>query len=154
MTPKANSSCEIREVSAAETHALRGQVLRPGQPPEALVYPGDDVDGAYHLAAFLEMQLVGIASFAPEARPEGPARCAYRLRGMATLPEVRGHGFGAQLLRAGLARARQEGGDWVWCNARENAIGFYEHFGFAPVGAVFEISGIGPHRVMERTISG
>src|SRR5690606_13479424 len=56
----------IRPISAAETRPLRSLVLRPGAPPETLVYPGDDHPEALHLGAFEGDRLVGIATVYPE----------------------------------------------------------------------------------------
>lgn len=42
----------VRPVPVALVRPLRGAVLRPGRPPEAAVWPGDDAPGAVHLAAY------------------------------------------------------------------------------------------------------
>ncbi|MCH7976219.1 MAG: N-acetyltransferase, partial [Bacteroidetes bacterium] len=48
----------IRAISAAETRPMRSLLLRPGQPPENLVYPGDDHPDAFHGGAFEGERLV------------------------------------------------------------------------------------------------
>jgi len=68
---------------------------------------------------------------------------------MASLPEVRGQGYGAAALRYGIAEIRRRAGRLLWCNARSGAVGFYETLGFSIVGDEFEIPPIGPHYVME-----
>jgi len=143
---------EIRPVAAAATRPLRQQVLRPHQPPEHLLYPGDDAPGSFHLAAYQGERLVGTVSLSLEERDGGgPARgSSYRLRGMATHPEVRGQGVGAALLAEALRRMAEAGGERVWCNARTSAAGFYDRYGFARLGPEFELPGIGPHVLMER----
>jgi GNAT superfamily N-acetyltransferase len=115
------------------------------------VYPGDDHPDALHAAVRDPAAgggVVGIATVAPEGHPVDPRVGDWRLRGMATAPEVRGRGLGALLLDACLDHARARGGDRVWCNARVAAEGFYRRAGFAPEGARFDIPGIGPHVVM------
>ena len=76
----------------------------------------------------------------------------WRLRGMATTPEVRGQGFGRALLENCFAHIRARGGTLLWCNARVVALAFYEHLGFVAEGEEFEIVPIGPHYVMTRQL--
>ena len=144
---------DIREISATETRPLRGEVLRPGQPAENLVYPGDDAPGSFHAGAFLDGTLVGIASVFPEPMPLVPdadidPNNAFRLRGMATRADLQGRGIGRATLQRCIEHVRASGADLLWCNARTSALGFYAPFGFAPIGDAFEIEDIGPHVVM------
>ena len=137
----------IRRVTAEDIRPLRHSVLRPGQAFLETRYPGDDA--GVHFGAFDGDRLVGIASLYEEDRVDGPAG-GWRLRGMATDPEVRGVGFGAALLAACLAEVAAAGGSELWCNARMVAVGFYRKGGFEVVSDEFEVPGIGPHVVMAR----
>ena len=145
-------SSQVRPIEAHETRPLRQELLRPDQPPESTVYPGDDAPSTIHLGAFVSDELVGVASLYIEAWSDRPREPAGRLRGMATRPEVRGAGHGSALVSAGLEWARQHGLVRLWCNARSGAAGFYEQLGFERHGAEFEIEGIGPHYQMSRRI--
>jgi GNAT superfamily N-acetyltransferase len=150
----------VRPVSAAATRPLRLDVLRPGRPPADAAYPGDDDPTTVHFAAVVAeaaeaaggAPVLGIASLYAEPRPGGPTP-AWRLRGMATHPDVRGAGVGAALLTACIDHVAAHGGGELWCNARLPASGFYARFGFEVVGERFEIEGIGPHEVMRRSIA-
>jgi GNAT superfamily N-acetyltransferase len=122
-------------------------VLRPGQPPDAALYVGDDAVASVHLGAYDGDELVGVASLYAESRPDGPTP-GWRLRGMATAPSHRRRGVGRAVLDACLRHAADEGGTEVWCNARLVAVPFYEAAGFEVVSDEFEIAGIGPHHVM------
>lgn len=151
----------IRPISAAGTRPLRAAVLRPGVPPDTLVYPGDDHPRVLHAGAFApgpdgRERLVGIATVYPEPPPEAyrdeiPGD-AYRLRGMATLPDVRGAGYGRGLLEACFDHARTHGARALWCNARVVALDFYQQMGLQTVGPEFDIPEIGPHYVMWRGV--
>ncbi len=147
----------IRPITAAETRPLRAQILRPGQAPESLVYPGDDHPAALHAGAFHDGRLVGIATIYPEAPPaeyetQLPHNGSFRLRGMATTLDVRGLGYGRQLLELCFEHVQNHGSDLLWCNARIGALDFYERLGFQTIGPEFDIKGIGGHYVMWRVV--
>ncbi len=124
-------------------------MLRPGQAFEETVYPGDDLEDSAHLGAFDGDRLVGIVSLYREPRPGGRPD-GWRIRGMATEPDVRGKGFGAALLVACIEHVAGSGGGELWCNARMGAVDFYRRAGFQVVSDEFEIPGVGPHVVMAR----
>jgi predicted GNAT family N-acyltransferase len=140
----------IRLLPPEEVRPLRHRVLRPSQPVEETVYPGDDLEDTAHYGAFDGDRLVGIASLYREDRAGGPGG-GWRLRGMATEPDVRGAGFGAALLAACVEHVAGAGGSELWCNARLVAAEFYRRAGFEVVGEQFDIPGIGPHVVMARS---
>lgn len=152
----------VRPISAAEARPLRSEILRPGQPPDSLVYPGDDVPGSFHAGAFAEGEIVGIATVYPEPMPPESAAAlpdvgfdpnnAFRLRGMATRATLQGAGLGRAVLTRCIEHVRDAGAEVLWCNARVGALGFYERLGFATVGDEFDIAGIGPHYVMWKDV--
>jgi GNAT superfamily N-acetyltransferase len=139
----------------AVVRPLRQSVLRPGRPAEESVFPGDDDPRTLHIGAGLGPggEIVAVGTLLAEAPPwpvpdELSVRC-WRIRGMATHPEVRGRGIGATVLAELLRRAALGGSALVWCNARVPALSFYARAGFTPVGAPFEAPGIGPHQAMQ-----
>ena len=144
---------DVEFVQPLVLHALRRQVLRPGQPWSSVDHDYDSWPDTFHVAAFGPRgEVAACASFHPDTaqhRPGSDAEHMWRLRAMASLPEVRGLGYGAAALRYGLAEIRRRGGKLLWCNARSGAVGFYERLGFSIVGDEFEIPPIGPHYVME-----
>ncbi|MQY11415.1 hypothetical protein SRB5_15310 [Streptomyces sp. RB5] len=140
------------EVPAADVVPLRWAVLRPGMPRETALFAEDAAPGAFHLAAYTDEGTVGaVISFCAEQLPGEDAK-AYRFRGMASAPELRGQGYGDAVLEAGLAAARDRGAELVWCNARSEARGFYERHGFTVRGEEFVIPTVGPHWVMAVTV--
>ena len=146
-----DSSLKIREITAQQTYRLRHIVLRPNQTLADCAYPNDDSAGAYHIGGFLNDRLVVIASVTQEREQRFETFSSsnqYRLRGMASEPEVRGRGFGSDVLSACLERCWSEGGETFWCNARTSAAEFYQKKGFSTLPEEFEIPGIGPHVVM------
>ena len=143
---------EIRRLKPEETHGLRHQVLRPNQPPEACIYPGDDDQTTFHLGAYRQGELICIASFYLEPHPSVRAQMAYRLRGMATAPDYRGQGIASEVSSFAINELRLSGCDKLWCNARTSAVPLYDRAGFTKIGDEFEIDPIGPHFLMVRLI--
>lgn len=158
------SQIRVEQISAQQTIPLRMELLRPGRAREESVFAGDDDPETVHVGAWLGEQLVGIASMYHEslgALPPGggaPLRAdhregtAWRLRGMATSETVRRAGVGRRTLSLCLEHARARGGTLAWCNARMNAIAFYQAQGWQIISAPFDIPDVGIHVVMERGI--
>jgi len=142
----------IRPISASETRPLRQQILRPNQHVEELVYEDDDAGDTLHTGVFLKGQLVGIASVFRQPRTGDKNADAWRVRGMATIQEVRSQGCGSTLLSECIKHVENNDGVEIWCNARVGAVKFYEAHGFKCIGEVFEITGIGEHFVMVKLL--
>ena len=137
----------LRPASLAEIVALRHAVLRPGLPPASAVFDGDQARSTRHYGAFEGSAAMGCLSFMRNDRG-GPA---HQLRGMATDAGARGAGVGRALLHfADDALVAATGIRGLWCNARVESIGFYERVGWEVVSDVFDVPGVGPHRVMIR----
>ncbi len=143
---------EVRAISAEATRPLRQAILRPHQQPHELVYPGDDTPETLHVGAYLDHELVSIASIYHEPPKDEADPATWRLRGMATVTKARGQGYGKALVRACLSHAAAGGGTTMWCNARIGAIGFYKKLGFDVCSEEFDIPEGGPHVMMRRAI--
>lgn len=150
--PRADRAADIRPISVTEARQLRHLVLRPHQTPDELVFRGDDAPDALHVGAFEDNKLVGIASVSREPFPGEPHLDAWRLRGMATLPEARRNGYGAALVRALIAHVAARGGNLLWCHGRTSALPFYRALGFREHGDEFEAPVTGPHFVLRRAV--
>ena len=144
---------EIRPITSTEARTVRLPVLRAGLPPEFAKLDHDDDPGTRHFGAFEGGRLVGVATFFAESCPLRPGPRAWRLRGMATIPEMQGRGAGRALVTAGIGTAIADGATLMWCNARVTACGFYERLGFAPVGGEFELPNSGRHYMMIKELS-
>jgi GNAT superfamily N-acetyltransferase len=142
----------VQAVPAAVVYPMRHAILRPNQRFDECRFPGDDDSDTVHCAAFDGHAVVGIASVYSQPMPGNDETRGWRLRGMATAPELRRSGIGGQLLSFCIAHAVNRNGVLIWCNARTPAVPFYERFGFACEGDEFEIEGIGPHYVMVKQL--
>jgi ribosomal protein S18 acetylase RimI-like enzyme len=147
---------EIRIINVLQARKLRSLVLRPDQAPEMTAYVGDYAPDTLHFGAFKQKHLVGIVTVMHQAPTDSSgfySENIWLLRGMATLPEVRRQGYGATLVRSGCAYVASEQGISLWCDARENAVGFYHRLGFVIRGNRFNLSTTGPHYRMWHQIN-
>jgi GNAT superfamily N-acetyltransferase len=143
---------EVVPVAAAVGQALRKAVLRPHEPPEGPMYPLEEGPATAHFAALADGRVLAVGSVMADGHPHEPASGDWRVRGMATLPEWRGHSLGARVLDALEDHAREEGGRRLWCNARVGARSFYERAGWLTEGGEYEIPGIGMHLLMSKQL--
>ena len=151
LPPRYAGRFDVRRITAEEARPLRLRVLRPGQPPETVVYPADALPDTVHFGAFDAGALVGIGTLQRSPDPKSGA-ASWQLRGMATAPEARGQGHGAAIVRAAEAHVLANGGREMWFNARVVALGFYERLGYVREGPEFDIPAIGPHYVMRKKL--
>ncbi|AKM04271.1 GNAT family N-acetyltransferase [Burkholderia pyrrocinia] len=130
----------IASIEAAQTHPLRAMVLLNGD-LNACELPGDHAPTTLHVGVCDPSGIVAVASLCEEPRDDDRARPAWRLRGMAVDPAVRGMGFGRVLVQVCVRHAEERGAALVWCTARESAYRFYEKLGFAADGAPVTMPG-------------
>ncbi len=139
----------IRGATLAEILPLRHAVLRPGRPRATAEFDGDDEPATRHLAAFCDGACVSCLTLMVRPIAGEPA---WQLRGMATRADCQRSGLGAALLRAAEAGLRPDEPRVLWCNARVDAVAFYERLGWRVVSDVFDVPDVGPHHRMERRL--
>ncbi len=137
------SDVTVEQVRPEITYALRQQILRPGRGWEELALPGDREHSTGHFAAYVNHEVVGVATVIEEPEADGPG--LWRLRGMAVSPAHRGSGVGRALLLRVRDFVTRSGGGLLWCNARVTAEGFYRALGFVVVSEPWDDPEIGPH---------
>ncbi|MBN3794980.1 GNAT family N-acetyltransferase [Burkholderia sp. Ac-20392] len=130
----------IESIEAAQTHPLRAMILLNGD-LDASALAGDQAPTTLHVGVRDASGIVAVASLCEELREDDRARPAWRLRGMAVHPAVRGMGFGRVLVQVCVRHAEARGAELVWCTARETAYRFYEKLGFAADGATVTMPG-------------
>ena len=77
----------------------------------------------------------------------------YQLRGMATHPRFNGKGYGKALIDFAIEYLKEYNTDYLWCNARSSAAGFYKKIGFETESPEFDIPGIGFHYEMKLNLN-
>ncbi|KXK02516.1 MAG: GNAT family N-acetyltransferase [Ignavibacteriaceae bacterium] len=138
----------VKLINLEELLPLRANILRHGKKPKEVIFPGDENQDTFHVGSFLYGELITIGSFYNESYPYETGY-GYRLRSMASVPIHRGKGGGRLLLDFGINKLTSMNVLYLWCNARENAVGFYEKMGLKKITTVFEIPGVGRHFVMK-----
>ena len=151
-TETARHAWDIRVVSAADTFALRREVLRSNTTTTEVNFDGDDT--AVHLAACdpATGNIVAISSWFQRNRPQ-QSTTGLQLRGMASSPEFRGAGAAQALLFAGIELGHTLHVDEIWARARDTALGFYlkHQFTSNEPGYVDDHTGL-PHHDVVRPI--
>lgn len=119
---------EIREISWALALPVRHKVLWPMEALSYSMVEGDE--HGQHYGAYIDEQLVCVASIYTE-------RNSARLRKFATLEKYQGQGIGTKILKHIFEELENKHITYFWFDARETAIGFYEHLGFSIEGDRF-----------------
>ncbi|MCR5888696.1 GNAT family N-acetyltransferase [Hymenobacter sp. J193] len=122
-----SAEVHIRPITAADTYALRHQVLWPQESP-SYVRLLNDHEGQ-HFGAFDSSHLVSVISLFTEGNTA-------RFRKFATRPDQQRKGIGSKLLRHVLVVAREQGAKHIWCDARAENRAFYRAFGLEPESGI------------------
>jgi ribosomal protein S18 acetylase RimI-like enzyme len=131
----------VRPVAVEQTRALRQAVLRPYLTVEQMIE--SEPTKAFAAGAFEDDRLVAVGLIGAEGEPG-----AWRIRGMAAAPELRGRGAGSAVLESLLEHARAQGGSRAWASVRIPARTLYERAGFVTISDEYEEPKIGPHVLM------
>jgi len=145
---------QIREITAGETHNLRRAVSADGRTDiPSMHHDLDDTDGAWHLGAVDESgRVVAISSFYLDHYPLKPdVPHAVQLAFMAVDPAVQRKGIGSAVMTEAIRRLKATDTTLLWANARDNALPFYQRFGFvvAPATAITPQTTGRPHHLIE-----
>lgn len=125
-------------VTAEHVLPLRCTVLLDNQ-SDSCRFRGDEAPTTLHAAVYQGERIVAVATICREALPGCETDTAWRLRGVAVEPHLRGYGFGRTLIKICVEHAHKHGGRLAWCTARESARGFYEALGFACSSPPFKL---------------
>ena len=136
----------ISFINAEETYPIRREVLRKNiDLPYKL--EGDFDKDSIHLGAYIDEKLVSIVTLI-NRRKELLKGEQFQLRGMGTLSEYRGKGYGKLLVRQSEEYLISRGIHTIWRNARTEAIGFYQSLNYNIIGESFNVPKIGIHYLM------
>ena len=141
---------EVINIQAIETYSIRLEILRKNI-PLPYEFNGDFDEGTFHLGAFKNKKLIAISSYM-KVKNANLIGEQYQLRGMATLNEHQGFGAGKLMLQKAFSIFKKLKIDYLWCNARVEAVSFYEKQGLKTFGNKFDIKYVGNHYAMFKKI--
>jgi GNAT superfamily N-acetyltransferase len=149
---------DVRELDPQETYALRRVVSADGRTDLATMrHELDAAPGSWHLGAVdASGQVVATSSFFLVPCPlRQDAQPAVRLEFMAVDPIAQRKGVGSAVLTEAIRRLRATAAVLLWASARDEALPFYERFGFtAAAGSGFTPVETGrPHHIIELGLS-
>ena len=99
---------KVLRISAQDTYPIRNKMLFEGNiANESCQFKGDDEDQTFHLGAFIDGQLVSVASMYFEKHPDIEEPYQYQLQGMATLVEHQYKGLSSALLQVAFPIVKQ-----------------------------------------------
>ncbi len=133
---------QIEQIPAQLTLKLRKEVMYPDMTLKEVQLPQDD-DG-YHFGLYYQNQLVTVVStFIHHDKMQ--------FRKFATQNNLQKLGFGSAMLKHIIGFAKKQNIRLIWCNARQNASGFYAKFGFVKTESTFHKDGF-DFVIMEKSI--
>lgn len=137
-----------RFITLEEAIPIRWETLRVGYPLSSCIISQDTNPCVFHVGEEEAGRIIGTASFFP-ANLNARVGIGWQLRMMGVLPDWQGKGVGKNIFLFGAEHLKNHAStNYIWCNAREKAISFYEKCGLFVVSDFFEIEGIGRHKVM------
>ena len=141
---------KICKIKPEETYPIRRDVLRKNiDLPYKL--EGDFDEETIHLGFLMDSKIVSIVTLIKKNHHDLIGE-QYQLRGMATLPEHIGLGYGrALVLKAEKLLSEKKIGK-IWCNARVSALGFYKSVNYEIKGDRFIVDKIGEHYMMYKIL--
>ena len=144
---------KIYKIDAKKTYLVRQSVLRKGKPIESCLFEGDELPTTKHFGYFIQDNLIGIISLFECSNPLFIEEKQFQIRGMAVLDSFQKKGIGEALILHTEQYLKKNNEDFVWFNARETAVGFYQKLDYSILGTPFMIEGVGIHIVMYKKIT-
>jgi predicted GNAT family N-acyltransferase len=128
----------INPTELEQAFAIRRQVFCVEQNVSEEIEMDEFDDIATHVLAYIDNQVIGTARW--RFTEEGA-----KMERFAVLKEYRGKGVGEALVKYTLDKLKDN--DFIYLNAQESVIKFYEKYGFEVVGNLFYEADI-PHKKM------
>ena len=113
----------LKKITPEESYLIREETIYH--------HDKDFENSTLHLGAFLDRQLVGVATIVEQSPPHKEMMNAWQIWRIVILPTVIGQGYDIALLQACVGYAAGKGGDLIWCIAGAAERALYDRHGFA-----------------------
>ena len=140
----------IRFIGIEQVRPLRRAILRP-DPTHTVDFPKDDDPDTQHLGAYLDNELVGIATVSHQTLSGENRMDAWQLQAIGVSEKARGRGIGKALVDHCLEYVSNQGGAVLWASGRTAALPFYHSLGFHTRGEQY-VTETGPHYLVWRDV--
>lgn len=124
---------KLKLINHIDTYKIRQAILWPDMPIENIKLPEDEQ--ALHIGAFIGKLHVGVISLFND-------KDIFQFRKLAVLKDFQGKGIGKELVNNCILRASKKESIMLWCNARQESMGFYKKLGFSIDPTIFHKSEI------------
>lgn len=132
----------IKKIKAEDTWEIRQRVMWPTKDIDYVKLKEDQ--NGMHYGIVEDGQILSVISlFIKGDRAQ--------FRKFATLIDKQGQGYGSKLLEFVIDEAVKLGVSYLWCNAREEKIGYYKKFGMVETDDRFKKGGI-EYIIMEKIL--
>ena len=118
----------IKKASLEEILPIRHKVLWPDKPFEFVKVDGDEE--GIHFGLYEDSKLVTVISLFAEGKN-------LRFRKFATLRKYQNRGLGKLMILKVIDYAQENNFERLWCDARTDALNFYERAGFQKISEPF-----------------
>ena len=130
------------------THDIRRRILWPHIKDGNYSIAVDNQPKTFHIGTFLQNKIISVGTFIKTNNPKFQYKLQYRLRAMATDNIYQGKGAGKMLFLKGLEILKNKKIELLWCDARINAIPFYQSVNMKSLDDIYMIKNIGMHKTM------
>ncbi len=135
----------IKKVKSEDLYSLRNKVLRNNKGIQYCKFEGDENESTVHFAAFKENLIIGGVSLIKNNTNKIKSLSIIQLRGMAVYKIYQKNKIGSLLLKKVESFCININIDFIWMNARLEAIEFYLKQGYVKTKKSFNIEGVGKH---------
>ncbi|MCH7598203.1 MAG: GNAT family N-acetyltransferase [Myxococcales bacterium] len=135
----------VRSITLKEIQPLREKWLVASGLIVTDGFEGDARSRTQHLGAIRKGKILGIVSLFNEPRPAMVEAKAWRLRGLAVNPSVRGEGCGRSLIEGAARHIARSRGNLLWANVPVVSCDFFCALDFEIAGDAFDVHDLDPH---------
>ena len=144
---------KLINVDLTEIRKVRKKVLYKNLSDDFSIYDSDNLSTTKHFGLLDSGNILSVMTIIDKILIFKQGYKSLQIRGMATLERFQKRGYGTILLKKAISNIdHQNNYDFIWCNARKDAIRFYTINNFTPVGDEFTINKIGIHKLLYRKI--